>query len=80
MRAEPLPAPPASRTLVREADSVARTARPAAPPTCNVVFTRPDASPESLDVAPDIASIMSAGNDSPAPMPSSTVAGRMSAT
>ena len=36
--------------------SVARTARPIAPPTWTVVLTRPEASPASLGVAPDIAS------------------------
>ena len=37
--------------------SVARTASPIAPPTCRLVFTRPDARPESLSVAPDMASV-----------------------
>ena len=76
--AEAVESPPASRAPVRVVDRVARTARPSAPPTCCVVLTRPEASPESLAVAPDIASVISAGNDSPAPVPSRSITGRTS--
>ena len=53
--------PSASRLSVRPVASVASTARPIAPPTWTVVLTRPDARPASLGVAPDIASVISAG-------------------
>ena len=36
--------------------------QPSAPPTCCVVLTTPDARPASSAVAPDIASVISAGN------------------
>ena len=65
---------------MRDVASVARIERPRAPPTCRVVLTRPEASPESLAVAPDMARTMSAGNDRPPPMPSNSIAGRRSAT
>jgi hypothetical protein len=60
--------------------SVARTARPIAPPICTVALTRPEARPASCGVAPDIASVMSAGKLTPAPRPISTIAGTMSTT
>ena len=59
---------------------VAITAKPSAPPTCKVVLTSPEASPESLGVALAIASVISEGKQSPAPTPSSTITGRMSLT
>ena len=65
---------------MRSVAKVASTARPIAPPTCTVVLTRPDASPESLSVAPDIASVISAGKPSPAPTPMSTIDGSRSTT
>ena len=43
---------------MRSDATVASTARPIAPPTCTVVLTRPEARPESLRVAPDIASVI----------------------
>jgi len=69
-----LDAPAASRSLVRCEASVARTARPIAPPTWTLVLTMPDASPESLGVAPEMASVINEGK----PRPISTMAGRMS--
>ena len=63
---------------VRSVASVASTASPIAPPTWMVVLTRPEASPASLWVAPDIASVISAGNARPAPAPSSSITGRTS--
>ena len=59
---------------MRSVASVASTARPIAPPTCTVVLTRPEARPESSGVAPDIASVISAGKARPAPRPIRTVA------
>ena len=56
---------------MRSAATVASIAMPNAPPTCCVVFTSPEASPESSGATPDIASVISAGNASPPPMPSS---------
>ena len=49
---------------------------PNAPPTCWVVLTRPDASPESSGATPDIARVISDGIVRPAPMPISTKAGK----
>jgi hypothetical protein len=43
-----------------------------------LVLIRPDARPESSSVAPDMASVMSAGNDSPAPVPISSMLGNTS--
>jgi hypothetical protein len=43
-------------------------------------LTRPEASPESLGVAPDIASIISDGKPRPAPAPIRTIGGMMSTT
>ncbi len=57
-------------------DSVASTARPSAPPTCAVVLTRPEARPASSWVAPDIASVISAGKDAAEPMPSRSIDGQ----
>ena len=51
---------------------------PKAPPTCWVVFTRPLAKPESSGATPDMASVISAGNTRPAPMPISSSAGSTS--
>ena len=65
---------------MRSVDTVASTARPMAPPTCVVVLMRPEASPASLGVAPDIASIIRAGKARPAPMPSSSITGSTSTT
>jgi hypothetical protein len=78
LRAAAADAPSASRPSVRSVASVASTASPIAPPTCTLVLTRPDASPESLGVAPDIASPISDGKPRPAPMPIRTIAGAMS--
>src|SRR3989442_1671520 len=57
----------------REPASVARTARPSAPPTWPVVFRRPEARPASVGCTSAIAIIVSAGNASPPPSPSSTI-------
>ena len=65
---------------MRVVESVASTARPSAPPTCWVVLTRPEASPASLGVAPDIAIVISAGKSRPAPVPISTIVGSTSVT
>ena len=58
-------------------DRVAMTASPSAPPTCCVVLTSPEARPESLGATPDIARVISDGNDRPAPTPSSSITGKM---
>jgi hypothetical protein len=65
---------------VRSVASVARIARPIAPPTWTLVFTRPEARPESSGVAPDIASVISDGKPSPAPKPIRAVGGSRSVT
>ena len=52
---------PRSGCRCADADRVARTARPSAPPTCAEVLTRPEARPASSLVAPDIARVISAG-------------------
>jgi hypothetical protein len=70
----------AARLSVCEADSVASTARPSAPPTCTVVLTRPEARPASLGSTPDIDSVISDGKQTPAPAPSRTITGRTSVT
>src|SRR4028118_1995402 len=67
-------------SLLRDADRVASTARPRAPPTCAVVLIRPEANPASPGVAPDIASVMSAGKQRPAPVPSRTITGNPRST
>ena len=76
--AEAVESPSASRLSVRVVESVASTASPSAPPTCRLVFTSPEARPESLCVAPDIASVISDGNDRPAPTPSRSITGSTS--
>ena len=65
--------PSALSRLVRVMETVARTASPSAPPTCAVVLRRPEASPESAVVASDMARMVSAGNDRPAPTPINTI-------
>ena len=70
--------PSASRLCVRSVEIVASRARPIAPPTWPVVFTRPDARPASLGVAPDIASIIRAGKATPAPAPKMIIVGNTS--
>jgi hypothetical protein len=72
--------PSARSASVRSVASVASTARPIAPPTWTVVLTKPEARPESLGVAPDIASVISAGKARPAPAPSSSITGATSIT
>ena len=47
-------------------------------PTCTVVLTRPEASPASVGVAPDIASVISDGNDTAMPVPSRIITGSTS--
>ena len=59
---------------------MASTARPSAAPICVVVFTSPEASPASSGVAPDMATVISAGMEMPAPSPSSAVLGRTCCT
>ena len=63
---------------MRVVDSVASTASPSAPPTCAVVLTSPEVRPASLGVAPDIASVMSAGKHTPMPKPSRIITGSTS--
>src|SRR5439155_8808599 len=76
VNAEAVACPPSSRCLLRVVERVARTARPSAPPTCAVVLTRPEAKPASWGVAPDIASVISAGKQAPMPKPSRIMTGR----
>jgi hypothetical protein len=71
-----LEAPPRTSPSACDVETVASTASASAPPTCAVVFTSPDASPASCGVAPDIARFISAGKQTPAPAPSSAIAGR----
>jgi hypothetical protein len=73
-----LEVPLSSRLWVRSVESVASTARPIAPPTCMLVLTSPEASPESSIVAPDIARVMIAGKAEPMPMPISRNGGNRS--
>ena len=80
MSADAVDSPDASSSSVRVVERVASTARPSAPPTCWPVFTSPEASPESLSVALDMARVMSEGNDRPAPMPIKSIDGRTSVT
>ena len=75
MSAEAADSPSASSASVRSVANVASTARPIAPPTWTLVLTSPEASPESLAVAPDIARVISDGNPSPAPSPNRIIAG-----
>ena len=63
---------------MRLVESVASTASPRAPPTCRVVLTRPEARPASSGRTPVIARVITEGNESPAPMPISTIAGSTS--
>ena len=63
---------------MRLVESVASTASPRAPPTCMVVLTRPEARPASSGFTPVIARVMIDGNESPAPIPTSTIAGSTS--
>ena len=70
--------PASSSELLRDVDSVASTASPIAPPTWAEVLTRPEASPASALVAPDIAIVISAGKQTPIPVPSSTRTGKTS--
>src|SRR3954464_9859788 len=51
-----------------------------APPTCTLVLTSPEASPESSGVAPDMASVISDGKPSPAPAPIRTIGGSRAVT
>src|SRR3954452_17868235 len=69
--------PEASRSPARDAETEASTASPSDPPTCRLVFTRPDASPESRGDESDIAIVTTDGNVRPAPSPNSNRAGRM---
>ena len=80
VNADAVPSPPSIRLSLRVADSVASTARPSAPPTCAVVLTRPEARPASSWVAPDIASVISAGKQTPIPRPSMIITGRTCCT
>ena len=52
------------------------TASPSAPPTCSDVLTRPDASPCSWLAMPAVACMLKAGNESPKPIPTSSIVGR----
>ena len=78
MSADAVEWPAAMRSSLRVADRVASTARPSAPPTCIVVFTRPEARPASSGFAPDIATVMSAGKDEPMSKPRMTITGSTS--
>ena len=79
MSAAAFDAPSAACRSVRSVASVASTASPMAPPTCTVAFTRPEASPESLWVAPDIASVISDGKPSAGAEADKTTGGTTSA-
>ena len=64
--------PPASNPFVRLLATVARIARPSAPPTCWAVLISPDASPASFVRVPVIAAIVTVTNDSPSPTAASS--------
>src|SRR4051812_50217362 len=68
------PAP--SALVARVAETVLRIARPSEPPTCWVVFSSPEASPESAGATPFVAEIVIGTNDIPSPAPRTIMAGR----
>ncbi len=73
-------APAANSWSVRLVASVASTAMPSAPPNCPVVFTSPEARPESLGATSAMASVFRRGKDRPAPTPSRIIDGSKSTT
>ncbi len=70
--------PASSRLDVREAATLARTARPSAPPIMNDVLTIPEARPDSCGSTSLIAASSTGLKAMPAPRPSSTMLGKMS--
>ncbi|HTI34137.1 MAG TPA: hypothetical protein VL422_10710 [Miltoncostaea sp.] len=70
--------PPASSESVRDAATLAMTARPTAPPIMNEVFTTPDARPNSAGPTPLIAASRIGLNAMPAPSPIARVPGMTS--
>ena len=70
------PCPEASRWLVRDAATLARTASPSAPPIMNEVLTMPEASPDSLGSTSLIAASSIGLKAIPAPKPSRIMLGQ----
>ena len=61
---------------MRLVETEERIASPSEPPTCWVVFSRPDARPESPVATPVVAAIVMGTNDRPRPTPRATIEGR----
>jgi len=61
---------------MRLVETAVRIARPSEPPTCWVVFSNPEASPESAAATPLVAAIVIGTNDIPRPNPSTIIAGK----
>ena len=68
--------PPCSALAERLVETEDRIARPSEPPTCWVVLSSPDASPESPLATPLVAAIVIGTNDIPRPAPRTIMAGR----
>jgi hypothetical protein len=68
-------APPRSASLKRVVETVERIASPSDPPTCCVVLSRPEASPESSGATLVVAAIVIGTNDIPRPSAMITSAG-----
>jgi hypothetical protein len=56
------PAPPSSALAIWRVEIVERIASPSDPPTCWVVLSRPEASPESSGATPVVAAIVAGTN------------------
>ena len=61
---------------MRLVETEERIASPSEPPTCWVVLSSPEASPESPLATPLVAAIVIGTNDIPKPVPTTTMAGR----
>ena len=64
------------RLVIRLVETEERIARPSEPPTCRVVLSSPEASPDSAGATPVVAAIVTPTNDSPSPAPMMVMAGR----
>ena len=64
-----------SAWVTRVVEMVERIASPSDPPTCCVVLSRPEASPESWGATPVVAAIVIGTNDIPRPIARITSAG-----
>ena len=68
--------PPCRALVTRLVETEERIAKPSEPPTCWVVLSSPEASPESPLATPLVAAIVTGTNDSPRPGPRTSIAGR----